>query len=476
MIATNCFARVLGLPIAAALALTAAGCSTSSRRLPRLRPEPAWLTYAGPGAPASGPRAGEDDSTRALAGDVELAGLLEAAARRNPRIAAAKSRWLAARTRPVQARSLPDPLLTYTEFLSPVETRVGPMDRSFMLRQNIPFPGRLDAAGRMAERQADVQRFEYEILLRDTVAEVKVSFAELLYLHRAIEIVEQNQQIARQLAEKASALYARDGEVAPDAVSLFDTLKAQSQLAQLGYDLITLVELRKTEEAKLNALLSRSPDASLGRPVPLAYRPLQVSRERLFEIALDRRQELKAALQKIAVAEEARRIAELSQVPDFSVGLQHTVIGSASSPVAGSGDDALALTLGFSLPVWLEKNRARIHEAEQLRRAATEDRRAQIDDLMGRITQVDFQLESARRLVELYGTSLIPQAEEAMRIAEDWRDTGRDTFGRLLEAQSVWLNFQLAYQRSLADYEQIVARLEQLVGTSLGIYRGEVSE
>ncbi len=31
----------------------------------------------------------------------------------------------------------------------------------------------------------------------------------------------------------------------------------------------------------------------------------------------------------------------------------------------------------------------------------------------------------------------------------------------------VWFNFQLASQRALADYEQMVARLEQLAGISL---------
>ena len=54
--------------------------------------------------------------------------------------------------------------------------------------------------------------------------------------------------------------------------------------------------------------------------------------------------------------------------------------------------------------------------------------------------------------------------------SEGW-DAGRQPYGRLLEAQSVWLNFQLAYHRALADHEQMVARLEQLVGTSLSSYR-----
>ena len=44
-----------------------------------------------------------------------------------------------------QARSLPDPMLTYTEMLEPIQTRVGPLERSVQLTQPIPFPGKLSA-------------------------------------------------------------------------------------------------------------------------------------------------------------------------------------------------------------------------------------------------------------------------------------------------------------------------------------------
>jgi outer membrane protein TolC len=125
--------------------------------------------------------------------DDDLAALIRIAARRNPRLAAARSRWLAARERPAQARALPDPMLTYTEQFEPIQTRVGPLERSVMLTQPIPFPGRLSAAGLVASEQARVKELDYHIALRDIVAEVKVTHAELVYLHRAIEIVEQNQ-------------------------------------------------------------------------------------------------------------------------------------------------------------------------------------------------------------------------------------------------------------------------------------------
>ncbi|MFQ5843564.1 MAG: TolC family protein, partial [Planctomycetota bacterium] len=400
---------------------------------------------------------------------LELARILELAAERNRRLAAARSRWRAGWERPAQAGALPDPLLSYTEMVEPVETRIGPQDRGLRLSQRIPYPAKLWAAEARATEEAHVRELEYFIALRDTVADVKVTYVELLYLRKALRIVEQNQELARQLAEKTAAIYAQT----EDKVTLFDTLKAQSQLAQLAYDRITLEELGATEATNLNRLLSRPPVAPLGMPRDLGWRPLRADREELFQLALQNRQELEAALRRIAAAHQTARLARLARVPDFTVGVTYTQVGAAVRPLPDSGDDALGITLGLSLPIWVTKNRARIREAEYRHRAALQDRQGEIDELMARITKVFFRLENAERLVRLYRESLIPQAEEALEIAEQWRDTGRDTIGRSLEAQSVWLNFQLALHRALADYEQMVARLEQLVGASLGPLRGE---
>jgi len=461
--------QTLSLILALALALLAA-CSSDSNYKPDDSVD--W-----PSQPIDFTRAEtyHESGPIDLSGDLDLGQLIEIAADRNARLAAARQRWLASVERPSQARSLPDPLLRYTEFIDPIETRVGPNNRRFDLIQPIPWPGKLSVAGKLAEEQAKIKELEYHIALRDTVANVKVSYAEYAFLRKAIEIVEQNRTLARQMAEKASALYATSKKGKRDVVTLFDSLKAQSQLAQLAYDFITLDELRMVEATNINSFLSREPRAPLGAPKDLPYRLLNVNIEQLYAMGLTYRQELQAKVHAIAAAHEAQRLAELARVPDFSVGVTYSQIGSAIAPIPDSGKDAWGISLGMTLPIWVTKNRARIAEATNRRYAAERDRQAEVDDMMARITKVYFRLQNAERLVRLYKESLIPQAEEAMEIAEQWRDVGRDTIGRYLEAQSVWLNFQLAYHRALADYEQMVARMEQLVGTSLGHLRGERS-
>ena len=54
-----------------------------------------------------------------------------------------------------------------------------------------------------------------------------------------------------------------------------------------------------------------------------------------------------------------------------------------------------------------------------------------------------------------------------MEIAETWYKEKKGSFSGLLEAQSIWLNFNLARERALADYHQRLAELERLVGIKL---------
>ncbi len=380
-------------------------------------------------------------------------------------------KWLAARARPIHVSSLPDPMFTYTEMIEPIQTRVGPLQRSVQFRQVIPYPAKLKLKGAMATEQARVKELEYHIALRDVVAELKVSYAELVYLRRAIEIVEQNQQLATHIATRASTMYGATGVGEPDTLSLFDTLKAQSSLAQLAYDKVTLEELRANEETKINTILSQDPSASVLVTGRLPFRRLHMKRKQLYDLAHDRRQEIQAATHKLHSARHAERLARLAAVPDFSLGIQYSFVGNAIGSPPGEGDDAVGIGLGFTVPLWGPKNRAKREEAHYLRHAAEHAIRAETDSVHARISKVFVRLQNAERLVRLYRESLIPQAKKALNIAEARQEAGRDLFGRLLEARMVWLNFQLAEQRALVDHEQMVARLEQLVGISLNPWR-----
>jgi outer membrane protein TolC len=82
------------------------------------------------------------------------------------------------------------------------------------------------------------------------------------------------------------------------------------------------------------------------------------------------------------------------------------------------------------------------------------------------VAQAYFQVALSRRLVDLYGRTLLPQAESVMRQAEiDFR-AGIVPFTSVLETTLAWHNFLLAHSRAQADLGQAIGRLEQVLGTT----------
>ena len=162
---------------------------------------------------------------------------------------------------------------------------------------------------------------------------------------------------------------------------------------------------------------------------------------------------------------EAIELAKLKTKPMFKLELMTVETGDVSMPEAlDSGKNPISMGVGISIPWSSSKNQSRIQESELKRLAAVENKRLIEDLTAANLKRVYFRLENARRLVDLYEKSLIPQAEQAMEVAETWHQESTKSITEFLETQSVWLNFNLARLRAITDYRQNLARLERLIG------------
>lgn len=246
-------------------------------------------------------------------------------------------------------------------------------------------------------------------------------------------------------------------------------MKARSQQAQLSYDLVLLRELKEVEQANIRALLNLPADTPLGLPAPAPYAVMETSLDELSRRALEKRQEIQIAELMSQKAEEAILLARMRSKPMFKMDLM--TIETGDSPMLGtqdSGKDPWLISLGISMPLWGKKNRSRVREAELNQRSTLENKKWMETQVIANLKKIYFRMENSRRLVELYENSLIPQAEKTIEIAETCHQEGEPkSIAGLLETQSVWLNFNLARGRAIADYQQNLARLEQLIGGSL---------
>ena len=389
---------------------------------------------------------------------LELPRLIQVAVERSPKVRAAKARWQATIEQYPQVTALPDPMFMYGYYMRSVETRVGPQRHRISFSQAFPYPGTLDAAGEVVKKAIDIERVKHEQVIRDLIVELKLSYHELAYLQRAVELTRQNHELVASILAIATTRYA-EGKT-----TLNDVLKAQSQLAQLEYDLVLLEELQRVEHANIKGILSVPSTTQLGATVPVRYDPLDVGVADIEKQALVKRQELRIAALSIEKATEGIALAELQTKPMLKFDLMTIETGKALMLDApDSGKNPFSIGIGVTIPWSSLKNSSKVREAQQNREVVTANKLSLEDETKVALRKVYFRLENARRLVELYETTLIPQAA-AVEVAETWHQEGPKSIAGFLETQSVWLNFNLARLRAIADYQQNVVRLEQLVG------------
>ncbi len=401
----------------------------------------------------------QTDITTLFAEILELPNLIRVAVERSPKVSAAKARWQATIEQYPQVTALPDPMFMYGYYMRSVETRVGPQRHRVSFSQAFPYPGTLEAAGEVVKKAIEIERVKHEQVIRDLIVGLKLSYHELAYLQRAVELTRQNHKLVASILAIATTRYA-DGKTA-----LNDVLKAQSQLAQLEYDLVLLEELQRVEQANIKGILSIPSATSLGMTVPIPYEPLNVELADIEKQALAKRQELQIAVLSIKKATEGIALAELQTKPMLKFDLMTIETGKALMLDApDSGKNPFSIGVGVTIPWSSLKNSSKVREAQQNREVVTAKKRSLEDETKVALRKIYFRLENARRLVELYETTLIPQAGAAVEVAETWHQEGPKSIAGFLETQSVWLNFNLARLRAIADYHQNVARLEQLVG------------
>lgn len=381
----------------------------------------------------------------------------------NPEIASARAAWRAAVEQYRVATGYPDPQLMVTYFPEPIETRLGPQDWNAVLSQMIPFPGKLSRAGEVAAADAEMARVKLDMAARNLAVSIRESFHELAYIRTAKRIAGEELELVNHLRKVSETAHAED------RATLNDVVRAQSQIGQLRYDRILLEELEATEVARLNEYLNRPPDAAIGELATPEIRSPIYSLQEIHDMAEAQREEIRMARLAENKSAAKRELTRYDNLPDFKIGVFYAGIGEPDVPMPpdDAGRDAVGIQFGVSVPLWLGKNRGRAARDEARLEMAKADTTARINKTRTRIREVYFRLQNARRLIDLYGDELIPQAMNSMELAETWFREKEASFSDAVEAQSVLYNFRLSLARAKADYGQYLARLERLVGRSV---------
>lgn len=377
----------------------------------------------------------------------------------SPAVEAAYQKWVAAAARLPQVGALPDPRLNFGFFLDEVETRTGAQQARVGVSQSFPWPGLLEDRKDAAALAARAAWRRFEAARLDVTERVVHTLHELAYLDAAVRITDENLQLLRSFEEVVRARYRVGGGTHSKLT------RVQVELGQLDDRMAQLRAMRPAYVAELNAALNRPTDEPIPELASLPGRVVSVEGPALAELARSSNPTLLAMDEQIEEQRVRTKAARLEARPDLTVGLDYIVTNEAmNSSIAESGDDPIMLNFGMTLPLWREKNQARVRESIASRLAISHERSDEANQVAAAIQRAWFDHTDADRRVRLYANTLIPKAEESLRASLAGFRTGDTSFLDLLDTERTLLEFAVAAERARADRGQALARLDRLVG------------
>lgn len=411
------------------------------------------LLWAQAGAAQPGQRPEPPDGGPALVLTRRQA--IQEAIRNNPQLEAARERVGQARARGVQATALPDPSLSGTlEDQSRVLAPNTAGTRGLGLGLSIPFPDKIRLRGKVAG--ADVRAAELSVTQLEQViaAQTAMSYDALLVAQRHVRDLTDARELANDFVKKTQARYE-----AGTAAKL-DVIKAKVDASQVQNDLIAAERDVANARVALNRLLGRAPGGrlepadTLAPPAPLPE--LDELRRRAAAI----RPEVRSLVAQRQGARAATSLAREYWLPDLDIGVVRN-----HSP----GSDAVFETdVGIGLPLFFwQHHRGEVAEARHYERelAATgRDLTAQVEQ---EVRSAYADAETALRQVAHIRDELLPEAQEAYRIASVSYGLGGSSALDVLDAKRALLDAQSQLADALGAANDAIAQLELAVGGPL---------
>jgi len=391
---------------------------------------------------------------------VSLRDLTTEAMKNNPEIVAAQKSYEAARQRPTQESSLPDPMVSlgYASAGYPYPGAglgSAPMANiGIMYSQEIPFPGKLKIRGEMASKEADASFQQYQAVQLGVISRLKQAYYRLQYTYAASDLLTRNRDLLNKLVSVSEYRYSV-GKAAQQ-----DVFKAQTQVSILETRLVKLEQERESNEALIASILNRRPGAHVSRPEDVKPAELTVTLEELYASASQNSPMLRRDQKMIERSELAVNSARKEYYPDMTL--------SGGYLNQGSMGAMYQFQASFKTPIYFwRKQRAGVNEQVSTLSQARRTYEATDQSLHGLI-HADFTIAQASlKLMKLYAQTVVPQGNMALESSLTTYETGSVDFLSVLTNFTTVLDYELNYYDEALNYALALSRLEEMTGRPL---------
>jgi cobalt-zinc-cadmium efflux system outer membrane protein len=388
-----------------------------------------------------------------------LATLISEALSNNSQIAAADHAWKAATHVADQVKTLPDPQFMVQSFSVGSPKPFAGFSNSdfayigFGASQDIPFAGKLRLKGDVANRNADMQQAQTDLVRVSVTDQIKAIYLRLAYLDATLSILGRNDAVLKPLIETGLSRYSLGQG------SQADVLKAQIEHTKILREVTMHHEEMGQLQASLKALLHRTQSSPEIIPEPLSVTPFLRTAEQLQGLILTHNPEISVGTADVQKQDAMLRSAQREGKPDFNVAYEFQQTG-------GGYRDYYMLTLSMRLPRRKRVEAGASEAAESLERSKKE-LDSQVQQQLSEVQKQYILVTNSEELLKEYRDGLVPQAQAAYRAEQATYESGKGTFATVLSSLIDLLTFEHDYQQAILDHETALARLESLTGAQL---------
>ncbi len=393
-----------------------------------------------------------------------LRAALDNALKNNQGLAQLRSEAEALAALPSQRGALPDPMLSLNALNLPIDTfdlDQEPMTQmQVSLSQNFPWPGQRRLQNEAASKDALAASNRVNEKRLQIAAKVRGTWWHLAYLDRAIEIVKQNQALMRDFIEIAQTKY-KVGKGLQQ-----DVLLAQLELSKLLNRQLPLESMRDAAEADLNALMDRPQGESITIDTDTANLDLSQLPQMgaLLEQALANRPVLDMERNRVDAAKLRIDVARKKSYPNITVGAAYG-FRDATDPTGRNLPDLVSFRLGFSLPIYSSSKQDKEIEQRSSSFFASKYRYSEtLRTVESDVSRYHAQYNASRDQVELYGSAIIPQAQQTVSAMLSGYQVNKVDFLNVINAELALYNAQISYWEALSKAKQSLALLAAAVG------------
>lgn len=405
--------------------------------------------------PATPARAEEADI---FARAFTLPALLQAVVEKNPDIREARLKWEAAKKRPLQALSLPDPMAGMDVMGEMSESRVGPEENRLMVSQKIPFPAKIWKRWQIEREKAKAAKAEYDAVKRDVLLDARKTYYQLYQTDGSLAVIQEIHELLSKVGAAARARYAEGSAGQRDAA------KAQAEVSLTLGRAFQLEQKKGALHARLNALLDRDPLLAFGRAEKPVKAELHETLAELLTLAARERQEILKNENRVRQKRHQKALAWMKNIPDLEAGFSYTWVGGGMTSDMEDGKDSWMFPLAVNVPIWQHRNIAGIQEASKELEAARARLTGLRNETFYEVREAYLRCETALKIAALYESGVLPQSELALNSDRAGYEAGRTDFLGLLDSERVYLDAKLGYLKIFTEALKSRADLDRATG------------